>query len=992
MQRVLVAFVFAVCGALPAMESTRVCVFGDAIKIDFADYGVAADLFSHAEVTSPDERTSPRICESLDNSLLVVFCPQTRPPVYDAVFGDPAVCRSMASLLTRGGTILIGPVSWQIVTHWPKPMRTFWHDNGMVLIGPGQYKGETPDKYYTVIPAPNSQCKLLAEPNLLAETWQTGRSCRYMPRLPEGLEPLLIAKENGLPVAAVQEGIQAAGGLVYTYAYSSFRTAADAFMENIVVSLYGQRKRFSNRARALAKLGGASQTEAPQVLPERFVDVPETAVSPVVDSRRDRAYDRATKIELRHYKTEEAPEKVTRVELLRDGRAVYAYFTCSEPRPETIRADVTARDGRAWDDDCVEVFLTDGLKRAPVVHVIVTAAGVCFDEKDRNAGWNGTWQGSAGRSETGWSAELAIPFADLGVAPGIPVLKGNFCREEKELGELTTWSPAPAGFADRSGFAHMALCSGAEFARQVATPAAVKPLYDKGYLVWDADPYAPCFADLLPEKLVPATEVNVTVARAEKEAEALLLSNLSDQTITLRVEPDFVLGDSTVRWQKLAKLKEAVPRLSPFKERQMDPLVGLNEANLITIPPYETRKLWLEFRTELLAGTYDWQLTFVPIDSLWPAHRVAVRAEVVALTFPARMPFMVYNFGPYGFSWARGQDLRRTYLETCRDYHFSHVISSFPFGTTLQAGAGGRILVAPRGTDYLREEKLISSLGLKWVYSYGVQPEFDRHIRRLGFRGKVHDAEWAELFRTWAGNWLGALSDAGFSSDQYVVPIADEVHDEWAEDVLRTAQMLKTISPDVRTYQDPATWTSFETVKMLAPVTDLWIPWEPRLRGRESSAAELAFYRESPQPFCPYLCGVNRQVLPVLSYYRLRGLRSWAFGADGFCLWSFNSWRGNDWAEFDQRDKSGDNCLFHHGDSGPLPTIRAEAFHEAVEDFYLLKLAEKHRGDAAVADLVDSTVINGLLQNTDPGAIREWRTTLIKALSATTRPAEEENP
>lgn len=985
MQRILLPLLVTICTVLPAAECTRVCVFGKAVKTEFAKYGVIADVFSREELTSPGERTLPQVCESLDNSLLVVFAEQTPTEVHDALFSNAAVCRSMQSLLTRGGTFLVGPVSWRIVAHWPKSMRGFWRENGLALIGPEHYKGETPDKTYTAVPATKSRSRLLTEPNRLAEIWRTGRACRYMPQLPEGLKPLLMAKGHGFPLAAVQERVCGAGRLVYSYVFSSFRTTDDALMENLVVSLYGRRQRISNRARARAKLGTAPRAGTAQTLPKRFVVVPKTSIAPVVDHRRESMYDQATKLELRQYMTGEAPQKTTQVEMLRDDQALYIFFTCFDSRPDTLRTKVTIRDGRVWEDDCVEVLLTDSLRRGPVVHMIVSASGVCFDEKDQNANWDGTWRSSAGRSATGWTAELAIPFTDLGMDPAVTVLKGNLCREEKELGELTTWSPAPAGFADRSGFAYFALCSRAEFAQQVAGPRSVKPLYDKGYLVWAGEPYAKCYADSLPEELLPTREVQVTIARAEKEAAALLLSNLSDQTVTLRVEPEFFLNDSTIRWQSLAKLKEAVPRLNPFKERQMDPLVCLNEANLITLPPYETRKLWLEFRTELPAGTYNWQLTFVPVDSLWPKHRVQIQIEVLALEFPTRMPFMVYNFGPYGFSWARGKELRRTYLETCRDYHFSHVITSFPFKTTLRARADGGIAIAPRGVDYLGEEKLIADLGLKWVYSYGVQTEFSRHIRSRGFKGKIHDVEWTGLFRTWAENWLGTLSDNNFTPDQYLVPIIDEVKDEIAADVLRTAQLLKAIAPTVRTYQDPATWTSFETVKMLAPVTDLWIPWEPRLKGRESSAAELAFYQQSPQPFCPYLCGVNTQILPVLSYYRLRGLRSWSFGADGFCLWSFNSWRGNDWAEFDQRDKSGDNCLFHHGDTGPMPTIRAEAFHEAIEDFYLLRLAAKHLGAPAVAELVHPTSTEKLLRDASPAALGRWRTQLMRALDARVR-------
>ncbi|MBT3287843.1 MAG: DUF4091 domain-containing protein [Victivallales bacterium] len=981
--RCVLLILIALAGVVPSAEFTRACVLGGTMKADFNAYGVLSDTFERKALIGAQPRTVLQVCESLDNSLLAIFPEQVPVAVYRELFSRPEVCRSIKSLLQRGGTLMIGPVSWQIVSHWPKEMTAFFRANGLVLLAAENYRSENPEKTYTGIPAPGSANPLLRTPNALAADWGGAMACRYLDNLPAKLEPLLVAKGRKVPLAAVQENACGKGRLIYTYAYSTFRTAEDAFIENLIVSLYGRRPGVSARTKALRQLGvGANPPAATGELPERYLTVPVTKTPPVIDGARDAAYEVGAKAILNDYKTGAPPKKGTTVELVRDGAALYLFFACDEPNPDAIHAKVTAEDGRVWEDDCVELLLTHGLRRAPLYHLIVSAAGTRFDEKDANPGWDGSWESAVGRYPGGWTAELKLPLAALGFDPAqTPVLKGNICREEKGLGELTTWSPATAGFADRSGFSHIALCSKEKFAQHVTVPKKSKPLYDKGFLVWSADPYEACFADTLPADLVPATTVHTVVARGEREGETLLVSNLSDRSITLRVEPDFHLKDSETRWQELVLLKEAVPRLNPFKERQMDPLVGLNEANLLTIPPYETRKLWLRFQTNLPAGTYAWGLTFVPIDSLWPPHRVEVQAEVLPLTIPEKLPFMVYNFGPYGFSWAQGKTLRKRYLETCREYGFSHVITSPPFGALTKAPQGG-IAVSDDNDAYLGDEALIRSLGLKWVYSYGVQAEFDRRIRSRGFKGKLLDEEWTGLFTTWATRWFAALRGQGYTMDDFLVPIVDEVHNEGAKDVLRTAQLLKRIAPGVQLYQDPATWTTFATVRLLDPVTDVWIPWEPRLSGRDDSVAELAFYRASGKPFCPYLCAVNTQVQPLLSYYRFRGMRSWLAGAHGFCLWSFNSWRGNDWAEFDQRDKSGDNCLFYHGDNGPIPSIRAEAFREAVEDFWMLGLAKKHVRDDAVQALVDGPSIQSLMDEGQPKAVRTWRTDLLRALSA----------
>ena len=55
-------------------------------------------------------------------------------------------------------------------------------------------------------------------------------------------------------------------------------------------------------------------------------------------------------------------------------------------------------------------------------------------------------------------------------------------------------------------------------------------------------------------------------------------------------------------------------------------------------------------------------------------------------------------------------------------------------------------------------------------------PRVDRLMqvlfRGIGFKGQVHGTEWDALFRTWAGNWLRSLRVGGYTSDQFLVPIA----------------------------------------------------------------------------------------------------------------------------------------------------------------------------------------------------------------------------
>ncbi|MBQ6330590.1 MAG: hypothetical protein IJI35_16345, partial [Kiritimatiellae bacterium] len=115
------------------------------------------------------------------------------------------------------------------------------------------------------------------------------------------------------------------------------------------------------------------------------------------------------------------------------------------------RRTITARDGNVWEDDSFEVMLagTDGT----AYHFIVNANGTIYDDCRGVASWNSSARCAAKSSDGGWSAEMAIPLADIG---GFPA-KGNFglsARVSDSLKELdgVTWSYVSYSYADAKSF------------------------------------------------------------------------------------------------------------------------------------------------------------------------------------------------------------------------------------------------------------------------------------------------------------------------------------------------------------------------------------------------------------------------------------------------------------------------------------------------------------------------------------------------------------
>ena len=99
----------------------------------------------------------------------------------------------------------------------------------------------------------------------------------------------------------------------------------------------------------------------------------------------------------------------------------------SRDDPGALVARETTPDGPVWADDSFEVFLDPDRDRATYFQLATNPLGTPFSlrgsrEKDGrvtlDTTWDPHWQVAVGRGEQGWSAEFAIPFADLGAQPG----------------------------------------------------------------------------------------------------------------------------------------------------------------------------------------------------------------------------------------------------------------------------------------------------------------------------------------------------------------------------------------------------------------------------------------------------------------------------------------------------------------------------------------------------------------------------------------------
>ena len=152
------------------------------------------------------------------------------------------------------------------------------------------------------------------------------------------------------------------------------------------------------------------------------------ATAPVIDGKLDDpAWQRpADTLEFRSPGCDPMPLKVEGW-ITYDDTCCYVAIRSQEPRLDLLTCKVKERDAAVYSDDCVEFFLNVDREKNEYYQFVVNPAGVVYDSLRRDGSVNTSVKAAAGREAAAWTVELAIPWADVKVAPP---LKG------KQLGFL----------------------------------------------------------------------------------------------------------------------------------------------------------------------------------------------------------------------------------------------------------------------------------------------------------------------------------------------------------------------------------------------------------------------------------------------------------------------------------------------------------------------------------------------------------------------------
>jgi hypothetical protein len=106
----------------------------------------------------------------------------------------------------------------------------------------------------------------------------------------------------------------------------------------------------------------------------------------------------------------------TTVRIAYNARFVYFGFDCRDTEPSAIRAHITDRD-KPWDDDFVMVILDTYGDYQRSYEFLVNPYGVQADllrtSSNEDPSFDTIWESAAAMNDSGWTAEIAIPFKSL---------------------------------------------------------------------------------------------------------------------------------------------------------------------------------------------------------------------------------------------------------------------------------------------------------------------------------------------------------------------------------------------------------------------------------------------------------------------------------------------------------------------------------------------------------------------------------------------------
>jgi hypothetical protein len=189
---------------------------------------------------------------------------------------------------------------------------------------------------------------------------------------------------------------------------------------------------------------GLSASSSGNGLPQAWAGPAQEA--PVIDGRLDeKAWEACTPVLLGKLDRQGSASPQTEVRFVRQGATLYLGVKAAEPNMDKLKRSVTEHDGPTYNDDSIELFLQPR-SGEDYYQLVVGASGAIYDRRGHGepSNWDSNAKAAVARGKDGWTMEVGIPLASLGVGEKAPVRwRVNVYRTRHASGkaENQAWSP-----------------------------------------------------------------------------------------------------------------------------------------------------------------------------------------------------------------------------------------------------------------------------------------------------------------------------------------------------------------------------------------------------------------------------------------------------------------------------------------------------------------------------------------------------------------------
>ena len=309
----------------------------------------------------------------------------------------------------------------------------------------------------------------------------------------------------------------------------------------------------------------ADTNEAPpEILTNREIKAVRIETPPKIDGKLDDVcWQKSAKTgELLQFEPQrgEPATQSTTIYLAYDANNLYVAFECFKTDMGNLAANLTRRDSFFFSDDHVEVLIDTFLDGRNCYAFALNPLGTQTDRRLINEGanrrtgqsrigtaisWDCDWQGQAAIGTDSWTAEFAIPFAELRFSKGMETATWgiNFWRNDESPAEEQTW----ADLGDRQ-------YAVSEFGQLTDLPIS-------GLVTKRPTKFKP-YGTLRPQLLQPADGETSTALKPDAGLD--IRYPIGDFTLDLTLNPDFAQIEADPDLVNLTDIPLRFPEKRPF--------------------------------------------------------------------------------------------------------------------------------------------------------------------------------------------------------------------------------------------------------------------------------------------------------------------------------------------------------------------------------------------------------------------------------------------